>query len=371
MKLSIPSRRLLPRSKKEWLRFALITTVFALAAYLGIGYFRSMMGIPALRPQWEILVFSFVYTAMILFAQVLSSELAHRWLPLRSKLAALGHILIQSVSGVTAFLIAQRLETLVTGQCSIPENLLIIICIVTFVLSLIGNTGFYLMYFHRQMRAAEQAVLESELTALRAQINPHFLFNTLNSIAALIRINPDEAESVTEHLAELFRYSLRSSKTPLVTLEDEIHSVTMYLRIEQARFRERLEVEMKVPQHLHDAAVPSLLLQPLVENAIKHGANVVEGTFHISIEAQEKDGVISLAVRDSGYGFDLSRGEELFGKGTGLMNVRDRLMLLFPDSGALRIEKNGVVLIFPHEVRNNSHLMGNSSSVLQSSRRGA
>ncbi len=338
-----------PRTAQQWKHTALYIVLFAVVAQLIINAFKMGLHVPDTLPWWQPWVLSLLYTSIIIMTQLFTGEMVNRLLPLRSKLAAVLHVFIQAVSAVGALLLARQCEILLFGFCNLHSDMMMIISVVAMILSLIGNTGYYLFALYRQLRAAEQAALESELKALRAQINPHFLFNALNSIAALIRIRPDEAEQVTEQLADLFRYSLRASKTPLVTLEEEMESVQMYLSIELTRFRDRLCVRIDVPEHLFDAAVPSLLLQPLVENAIKHGANIVEGNFLIEILAAEREGTIAISVRDSGNGFNLSLGEDLFAKGTGLANVRDRLLLLFPNTGAMQIESHGITLRFPHQ----------------------
>lgn len=341
--------QIFPRNAKQWLRVGFYITAFALIAHFSIVGLKSHLNIPSEMP-WEIALFSsFLYTAIIIVMQLFTAEMANRLLPLRSKGAAAGHIFIQSLSVVASFLLARQLEILITGFCSIPQSIMTLIIIVSFVLFIIGNTVYYLFAMYHQLRAAEQAVLQSELKALRAQINPHFLFNALNSIAALIRTRPDEAEHVTEELADLFRYSLRASKTPLVRLEEEVESARLCLSIEKARFRDRLNVSITIPPTLLDAAVPSLLLQPLVENAIKHGANVVEGDFFIELHAEIHNGDMVITVFDSGVGFDPAASDSYFANGTGLSNVRARLLLLFPGMSNLLLERRGIRLIFPYQ----------------------
>ncbi|MFN3560275.1 MAG: sensor histidine kinase [Chloroherpetonaceae bacterium] len=339
-----------PHTKKQWLGTVAAIFLIAAAAKLAISLIQLFFGLDGDPfPLWQGYLISLEYTSIILMMQLISGELAHQIFPLKNKTTAVIHIFIQSISAALSFVIARQIELIVIGDCVIPSGVFTAIISVSFVLSILGNSIYYLMLFYRRAKAAEQAALEAELKALRAQINPHFLFNTLNSIAALIRTRPDEAEAVTEALADLFRYSLRASKQPLVTLEDELESVKLYLSIEKARFRERLHTSIDVPPHLLNASVPSLLLQPLVENAIKHGANKVEGDFFMHLSATEKDNRIEFIVHDSGNGFDLSLGEAMFKKGTGLQNVRERLSLLFPRNSELIIEKHAVVLHFPIE----------------------
>ena len=125
----------------------------------------------------------------------------------------------------------------------------------------------------RQSREALllQQVTEAELRALRAQINPHFLFNSLNTVADLIVRDPARAETMTLRLASVFRHVLAHSSRPLTTIRDEIEFLRTYLYIEEARFGDRLRVEIEVAPEAAGEAIPSLILQPLVENALKHG----------------------------------------------------------------------------------------------------
>ena len=161
-----------------------------------------------------------------------------------------------------------------------------------------------------QARAAERrgerfrsAAKAAELRSLRYQVNPHFLFNALNTIAALVRAHPAQAEEITEELADLFRYVLRSSQTATVSLVEELESARMYLAIEQARFGPRLAVQFAVSPGLENVEVPSLVLQPLVENAVKHGAGNTEGICTLRVGVEESSAGVELSVRDSGPGF--------------------------------------------------------------------
>ncbi len=338
-----------PRTRREWLLVCGMILVFSAIAYYAIAFARGVMGLEAPDPEWVLALSSLGTTTIIVLSQIYSSVLAHRLIPPKSRKAAVIHILMQALSVVVAFVAANRLEQAIRGQCTVPTQLLLWICMVTFMLSLIGNGGFYFLYFQRQVQSARRAVLQSELVALRAQINPHFLFNTLNSIAALIRINPERAENVTELLADLFRYSLRSSKVPLVSLREEFDSILLYLRIEEARFGDRLHYRCTLPKELEDCRVPSLILQPLVENAVKHGAQHSESPFHLNVEAIMNTDEVCVRVEDSGPGFANTSPESLYERGTGLVNVRDRLLLLFAHRARVEFEAQAVLLYFPAE----------------------
>ena len=183
----------------------------------------------------------------------------------------------------------------------------------------------------RERRAAE---LEARLTtaklrALRMQINPHFLFNTLNSIAALVYVNPRAADEMLGDLSELLRRSLDSMEEQEIPLAQELQFVGAYLSIEQKRFGERLRLEQSVPDELMKALVPALILQPLVENAIRHGIEPRRGPGLISIEAKQEDKRLHLIVRDDGRGLPSSDLNNSAGRGIGLANIQARLQGLY------------------------------------------
>jgi two-component system, LytTR family, sensor kinase len=171
-----------------------------------------------------------------------------------------------------------------------------------------------------------QQLAQAELRALRAQINPHFLFNSLNTIAALIVAEPEKAEMITMRLASIFRYVLLHADRPLSSLDEEMGFLRTYLDIEQIRFGERLLVEFAVESSLTHAAVPTLILQPLVENAIKHGIAPKVGKCRIVVGAKRSGDSIVLSVEDDGIGL-CPRSPSL--PGVGLKNVRDRLKTMY------------------------------------------
>jgi LytS/YehU family sensor histidine kinase len=160
------------------------------------------------------------------------------------------------------------------------------------------------------------------------QINPHFLFNTLNSIAALVYVNPRAADEMLGDLSELLRRSLDSMEEQEIPLAQELEFIGAYLSIEQKRFGERLRLEQSVPDELMKALVPALILQPLVENAIRHGIEPRRGPGLISIEAKQEDKHLHLVVRDDGRGLP---GADLNGpgRGIGLANIQARLHGLY------------------------------------------
>jgi two-component system LytT family sensor kinase len=197
--------------------------------------------------------------------------------------------------------------------------------------------------FFRQLREKEQQeaqllalAREAELKALKAQINPHFLFNTLNTIASLIHTHPEQAETTVERLAEMFRYLLNDSERRLVPLEEELAFVDGYLEIERARFGAWLRVTRQVTPEVLRVPVPGLILQPLVENAVQHGRGT-DGSVDLTIRATANGDEVLVAIADLGPGMD--PGYRV-GWGVGLRNVDDRLRKTYGPAYALCIEAN-------------------------------
>jgi two-component system LytT family sensor kinase len=204
----------------------------------------------------------------------------------------------------------------------------------------------------RQSREALllQQVTEAELRALRAQINPHFLFNSLNTVADLIVRDPVRAEAMTVRLAGVFRHVLAHSSRPLTTIRDEVEFLRTYLYIEEARFGDRLQVTFDVAADVLADQAPSLILQPLVENALKHGLGPKPGPGHLWISAQAEGGRMLLRVEDDGMG--LERRQE--SQGLGLTNVAERLRTLYQDRASVLLESRPgggcrVTLRFPRD----------------------
>jgi ligand-binding sensor domain-containing protein/signal transduction histidine kinase len=180
------------------------------------------------------------------------------------------------------------------------------------------------------------ALVEAQLDALQFQLRPHFLFNTLNSILPLVGKDPERARQMVVRLGELLRLSLRSEDTPLVTLEEEIEILEKYLSIERVRFRDRLDVTIAIEPAVASSRVPTFLLQPLVENAIKHGLGGRVGRGRITISAREDAGRLAISVRDNGPGPKHGAGEDTTA-GIGLRNTRRRLEALYPDGHLLEL----------------------------------
>ena len=179
--------------------------------------------------------------------------------------------------------------------------------------------GTYAAYRDREARLAR-----AELQALRAQLHPHFLFNSLNTISSLVREEPLAAERMISRLGDLLRITLGGHRTDEVPLRQELDFVDRYLEIEQTRFGDRLRVERRVEPAALDALVPHLVLQPLVENALRHGVAPRRAGATVEIRAARQGGLLTLEVRDDGAGAPAGMAD-----GVGLANTRARLERLY------------------------------------------
>ena len=188
-----------------------------------------------------------------------------------------------------------------------------------------------------KLEQQKSLLMEARLQALTNQINPHFLFNTLNSVTSLIRTNPEQARIMIQKLSRILRRLLRKHEH-LTPLRDELDFIDDYLSIEQVRFGGKLRFEKEIEPGTMDMLVPSMLLQPLVENCIKHGiSRKVEGG-SIVLRARRERSILYVTVEDDGIGITPDRLANMRHSGIGVTNVNERLNVLFGDAGRLRIE---------------------------------
>jgi signal transduction histidine kinase len=188
----------------------------------------------------------------------------------------------------------------------------------------------------RQLREAnlESRLVEARLRTLEAELHPHFLFNTLHAISTLVHSDPEAADRMISRLSDLLRLTFDRTGAPRVTLQEELEFLQKYLEIEQTRFQDRLSLRFDIDADTLDAEVPRLILQPLVENAIKHGVSPRAGQGLVQITSQRRGDVLWLEVRDNGVGLT-SGARARLDSGVGLSNTRDRLECIYGDAHRL------------------------------------
>ena len=198
----------------------------------------------------------------------------------------------------------------------------------------------------REVRSArlETRLMESQLQALQQQLHPHFLFNTLHAISTLVHRDPDRADLMIERLSDLLRVTLRKVGVQELELAEELEYLRAYLDIEQVHFGDRLRIEYRVDAAALDVMVPTLILQPLVENAIRHGLEPMPRQGVLIIEAQADGDTLWLRIRDNGAGLPKQWQRR---EGVGLTNSRSRLDRLYGEAAALTVRENagGGVLV--------------------------
>lgn len=204
-------------------------------------------------------------------------------------------------------------------------------------------TLIYLLYHYidhsRKTLKFEAAINEIELNKLKSQLNPHFIFNALNSIRALVDENPGKAKIAITQLSNIMRNSLILDKKKLIRFNDEIKTVRDYLELENIRFEERLKTELNIHKDSHHFEVPPLMVQTLVENGIKHGiSNLVEGGL-LQLSTEVKGSLLFIRIRNSGQ--YVINGKHRKQEGYGIDNTRQRLRLLYGNSASFRIYNEG------------------------------
>jgi two-component system, LytTR family, sensor kinase len=237
--------------------------------------------------------------------------------------------------GAWSGLAAIRLLTRASG-----ENLLWSMLVYALIVGAWWAYGSRQRYAAAEVRIArmERSYTEARLNALRMQLDPHFLFNTLNAISAQVQADPHLARQMIEQLGDLLRLSLDSKSRDEVALVDELAFLDLYLSIQRIRFGERLRIVREIAPEVRHAAVPSLLLQPLVENAIRHGLSRRAGGGTITISARCSDAVLELTVADDGAGLP-ANGSAAGAPGLGLRLTRERIAGFHPPgTTALRVD---------------------------------
>ena len=193
-----------------------------------------------------------------------------------------------------------------------------------------------------ELDASRTRTMQAQLNFLRAQISPHFIYNALTAIESYVRSDPERARDLLVRFAEFIRWTFRE-RSQYATLAEELRFVDTYLELERARFGDRLEVSLRVAPEVLPVKVPSLVLQPLVENAVRHGLEQFSGTAHLQITAQDVGHEAIVTVEDAGIGVDPEQLADVLagrrgGDSVGLRNVDERLRATFGPGHGLTIE---------------------------------
>jgi two-component system, LytTR family, sensor kinase len=306
----------------EWLS----TPMAALVGLLG-GMIRN--GIPNTEDIWDFGPFLFLNIPQSIWKLVRRGQINWAMLPLSACVVLeLGrYALARTVPSSWLF-------TLVYP--SWPWLLLIVLATVMCVampIKIWNNTR-----IEMNLEQNQQLLLKARMDALTSQINPHFLFNTLNTVSSLVRYDPDQARVVVLKLSNILRRLLRKHET-FVPLRDELGFIDDYLDIEVTRFGgDKLQFFKEISEETLDAFVPSMLLQPIIENAIRHGLapKLAGGQIHLRTKLQ--DGQLAIEIEDNGMGISRERLSQIYSEGIGISNVRERLRLLYGDQYRMDIQ---------------------------------
>jgi two-component system, LytTR family, sensor kinase len=230
------------------------------------------------------------------------------------------------------------------------DNLVIFWC----AFCIFRGVGYYQKYIEKEdaTKQLEAQLANAQLSALRMQLNPHFLFNTMNSISSLMRSDVEAADNMLEQLSSLLRITLEGGDSQLVPLHDEMDFIEVYLALQEQRYGDRVQKALNIDPSVHDALVPSMILQPIVENAYTHGISKLDNGGILEIRAGREGKNLTLSVLNSGIGLAASSLPKLGGHGVGLKNIRSRLELHYGASHKFLIHEVDrrrveVVMAFP------------------------
>lgn len=360
--------------QRSWLKWILIGagwTLFALffasEMVVSRAYFGRPLDFARVLTAWLICALLwFAATPLILWLARRFPLERHRWFPSALVHLAAGSVLSFLLLGLYVF--TMSLVGLEPGQQTFLQAFRGQLVgsfhseFLTYwmVIGLSNGIDYYRKYRERELRASqlETRLAQAQLDALKMQLHPHFLFNTLNSISVLMGEDVTAARRMLNRLSDLLRVSLEQAGRHEVSLKEELEFLNNYLEIEQMRFQERLAVRMEIEPAALDARVPNLILQPLVENAIRHGIAPHAKPGLIEIRAERQNGMVALHVRDNGLGLQSSSSDRLM-KGIGLANTRARLEQLYGSTHQFEMQNaNGggleVTITIPFRSSHNS-----------------
>lgn len=319
-----------------FLAWIVISTIHAIILYIGID-------IPLILIISDAIISNFMY-AIIAIGLWYSIKYLKKENQLLSDLFlhhAIAILVAVFIWFVTAFMILFLIYRFVINVSFLNETIFWRILGGIFYFAIITIIYYVVMYYNNlQEKIKTEAKLsslvkEAELKALRSQINPHFLFNSLNSISSLTISNPTKAQTMTIKLSEFLRYSLKQGDKKITTLEDEIYHINLYLDIEKVRFNQRLNYTFSIEENITNMFLPVMILQPLFENAIKHGVYNTSEQVNIEMIAINKENSLQIIIKNN---FDKTYTHKK-GTGTGIRNVSERLFLIYGMKNLMEINK--------------------------------
>jgi len=339
-----------PQPRRPWLAvivasvavFSMLSIFFASAQYLDALYRQGSGG----NPQW-LRALKFAVADWIPWVPLTPLILLLTWKVASLRLRWLVGLIVHPVVGlITVFLEQLAQAALIPlfiptyffrfslDASTILTSLLVYVVIVGLGLGLDAHRR----YRERELHASqlEAQLAQARLQALKSQLHPHFLFNTLHAISTLMHRDVDAAERMMSRLSDLLRLSLETFGEQTVSLRQELDFLRRYLEIEQIRFGDRLAVDLDIEPNTLDAAVPSFILQPLVENAVRHGISPRASGGTVRLRASRGNGQLSLVVEDDGVG--LPRGNSTPREGVGLSNTRARLRQLYGEESSISLD---------------------------------
>jgi LytS/YehU family sensor histidine kinase len=251
---------------------------------------------------------------------------------------SLKEILVQHLWKGLVFIVSLPFSGEVSEPLLTPQSRSVLISFfaMMFLIGLVSMIGSYVEIRWRENRQ-RQAVERAELSALRAQIEPHFLFNSLNTIATLIRKNPLQAEKVLLQLSDILRYLFRNSSRESIEIQQEINFTQKYISLLKARFEDKLQVEWDQSLRHEAQRVPGLILQPVIENAVSHAWPDNKAPLKLSVNVTETEREVKIVIVDNGSGISPGKLKQLPLPGHALENISDRLYLMFQKKDLLKI----------------------------------
>ena len=318
----------------------LLGMLFALQQWMSVRLWSYHIGIPLLLEAWGLQYFLWGVICWLLW----------RWMGTRIQQASVFYIITRVLPLSIIISIAEEMIWVLCFpnlplrhrpmtywqrlafqlDAELIYNMVIFWC----AFALFRGIGYYQKFREKEDAAAQLAVplAHAQLATLRMQLNPHFLFNTMNSISSLMRTDVVAADTMLEQLGSLLRITLERGEVQFIRLNDEMEFVEMYLSLQERRFEGRVRQQLSVHPELHDALVPAMILQPLIENAYTHGLSKLDSNGLLVIEALREDTCLTLSVLNNGAGLNSSLPNGLDGQGVGLANIRSRLQLHYGEA---------------------------------------